>query len=87
MTVAQAEQAWPMPRVPIYLLVATRLQPPLKDAEGLRAWIAMQKKLCNRLAECTLIEDPHSSHNMPTDDPTLIVKSVKAVLARVAHDK
>lgn len=86
-TIDQAEQAWPMPRVPTYLLVATRLQPPLKDAEGMEAWIAMQKKLCERLAECTLIEDPRSSHNMPTDDPALIVTSVKKILAQVDRGK
>lgn len=86
-TIAQAEQAWPMPRVPTYLLVATRLQPPLKDAEGMKAWIAMQKKLCRRLAECTLIEDPRSGHNMPTDDPALIVTSVKKILAQVDRGK
>lgn len=86
-TIAEAEHAWPMPHVPTYLLVATRLQPPLKDAEGLKVWIAMQKKLCKRLAECTLIEDPHSSHDMPADDPALIVNSVKKVLAQVKRDK
>lgn len=86
-TIAQAEQAWPMPRVPTYLLVATRPQPPLKDAEGLKVWVAMQKKLCKRLAECTLAEDPHSSHNMPADDPALIVTSVKKVLAQAKRSK
>lgn len=86
-TIAQAERAWPMPNVPTYLLVATRLQPPLKDAEGLKTWVAMQDKLCKRLSECTLIEDPRSSHNMPTDDPALIVDSVKKVFAQVARGK
>jgi pimeloyl-ACP methyl ester carboxylesterase len=86
-SIDEVQRAWPLPRVPTYILVATRRQPPLKDAEGLRVWVGMQKRLCQRLADCVLVEDSHSGHNMPTDDPKLIVKSVKKVLARINRGK
>lgn len=80
-SIAQASAAWPLPNVPVYLLVATRLQPPFKGKRGLKVWISMQQDFCRRLSECTLIRDSKSGHDMPIDDPKLIVSSIRKVTA------
>jgi pimeloyl-ACP methyl ester carboxylesterase len=80
-SITQARAAWPLPSVPVYILVATRLQPPFKDDKGLRVWISMQQHFCHRLPKCTLIRDSKSGHNMPMDDPALIVSYVRKITA------
>lgn len=83
-TLEQVQKAWPLPNVPAFVLVATKPQPPFKDADGLTVWISMQKSFCGKLADCTYIEDATSGHYMPGDDPNLIVSSVRKVVARIA---
>lgn len=72
---AQAEHAWPLPHVPIEVIISTKPQPPFLTGDVFNVFRAAQEQF----AEKTRAHVTHSEcgHNLPVEDPGAIVAAVR----------
>jgi pimeloyl-ACP methyl ester carboxylesterase len=76
----QTRQSWPLPEVPIVLLTATKPFPPVMSGENLAVWSKMQDEFLRRLPNARHITTSESDHNVPANQPQLIVHAIKSVI-------
>jgi pimeloyl-ACP methyl ester carboxylesterase len=73
----QARGAWPLPKVPMILLTATKPMPPYFTPVTMQAWTEMHQAFANKIQGIQHITTDKSTHMVPVDQPELIVDAIR----------
>lgn len=81
--IAEMKDAWPLPNVPVILITSARNDESLAkgvSAEALRVLIDAREKWLKRVPGAKHIVAQKSGHNIPFDEPELIVDAIRQVI-------
>ncbi|MFL6210421.1 MAG: alpha/beta fold hydrolase [Pyrinomonadaceae bacterium] len=84
--IAEMRAAWPLPSVPIILLTSTRDDQSLASElspEALQVLLTARRKWLHRVPGARQISAQKSGHNIPGQEPELVIETIKQVLAEV----
>ena len=73
----QARQAWPLPKVPIILITATKPMPPYFTPMTIQAWTQMHQEFAENFPGIEQIVTDKSTHMVPLDQPELVVSAIR----------
>ena len=86
-TVEQVSSAWPLPSVPITLLTATNIEPPVFSAQRREEFSSMQRELLQKIPGAVLKKATGCGHNIPVDCPTVVSNAVIAMLDMISSEQ
>lgn len=73
----QARKAWPLPKVAIILLTATKPMPPYFTHKTMEAWLRMHEEFAKRVPGIQHIVTDKSTHMVPMEQPELVVQAIR----------
>jgi pimeloyl-ACP methyl ester carboxylesterase len=83
-TVDELKAAWPLPHVPVVVISATKIQPPIFTAEQRREVTSLQTALVGRIRGAQHIEATGCGHNIPGECPSVVSKAVLTMLVKLS---
>ena len=86
-TVEQVSSAWPLPSVPVTLLSATNIEPPVFTAQRREEFSSMQRTLVQKIPGAVLKQATGCGHNIPVECPAVVSGAVLAMLDKISSEK
>lgn len=84
-TVSEAKAAWPLPRVPVVVISATKPQPPIFTVKRRKEVTALQTALVRRIPGAQQVKATGCGHNIPGECPSVVSKIVLTMLTQLQH--
>ncbi len=81
-TVDEVKAPSPLPHVPVVVISATKIQPPLFTAERRKEVTSLQTALVQQISGAEQVEATGCGHNIPAECPAVVTKAVLTILVR-----
>jgi pimeloyl-ACP methyl ester carboxylesterase len=82
-TVDEVKAAWPLPHVPVVVISATKIQPPMFTVERRKEMTSLQSALVQRIPGARQVEATGCGHNIPGECPSVVSQVVLTMLSKV----
>ena len=86
-TVKQVAAAWPLPSVPVTLLSATNIEPPVFTPQRREEFSSLQRAMVQKIPGALMKEATGCGHNIPVECPTVISGAVLTMLDKISSLK
>jgi pimeloyl-ACP methyl ester carboxylesterase len=86
-SVEQARRSWPLPRVPLVSISATKPEPPVFTAERRKRITTLQREVLRHIAGAQHIEATGCGHNIPVECSEIVGNAVLQVLAVIRRQR
>jgi pimeloyl-ACP methyl ester carboxylesterase len=83
-TVDEVKAAWPLPHVPVVVISATKIQPPVFTVERRKEVTSLQTALVLQMPGALQIEATGCGHNIPGECPTVVTNAVLTMITKLA---